>query len=79
MELSHNPKSLLHLLHTIYLGEALLHIAFNKRAVTMHRSIMSTHAYREAVRGLSLQGSNSHRKQKEKGRLIRRNFIMYFY
>lgn len=54
------------------LGEALLHTAFNKRAVTMHRSLMSTRACREPVRCLSLQGSNSHREQTEKGRLFRR-------
>lgn len=63
--------------YTWFIWEALLHTAFNKMALTMHSSLMSTHAGREALRGLSVQGS--HREQRGKGRLFRRNINVYFY
>lgn len=46
--------------------------SIQQRALTMHSSLMSTHAGREALR-------SSHREQRGKGRLFRRNFTVYFY
>lgn len=58
--------------YTQFIWEALLHTAFNKRALTMHSSLMSTHSGREALRGFSLQGS--HREQRGKRKVIQEKF-----
>lgn len=65
------PKAvtLLHMIYSI-LGEALLNTAFNNRSIIMPRSWGPMCACRETARALSLQRGNSHREQRENGKVI---------
>lgn len=60
--------------HTIYClwGKALLNRAFAKRSNPVPKSQSDTCPCEETARALSSHSSDSHRKQREKGKVIRK-------